>query len=88
MPFGGVPWKEWAFLIVALVLLGLGSEAAGFYESAFGFLLVVTWLLSRDQPSWQQRLLAPLVFAVGFDAVLYVAFKVILAIPTPRGLLL
>ena len=86
-PFAGVPWKLWTGTVIALVLLGLGSSYIGFYESAFLFLLVTTWLMSVGEPMGTRRFVAPLLWAVGFDVFLYVTFNMILHIPTPPGIL-
>lgn len=86
-PFADVPLLYLGLVVVALVLFGLGANAIGFYESAFIFLAVVTWLMSPDLRG-VRRYIVPLVFAAGFDAFLYVAFKLVLNIPTPRGILI
>ena len=87
-PFSGVPWPYWWGLTIAFVLFGLAADRFGFYESAFVFLAVTTWIMSAGVTNPIRRWLIPLAFAVGFDAVLYVVFKLILAIPTPPGPLL
>ena len=87
-PFSGVPWPYWWGLAIAFVLFGLAADRFGFYESAFVFLAVTTWIMSAGVTNPIRRWLIPLAFAVGFDAVLYVVFKLILAIPTPPGPLL
>ena len=87
-PFSEIPWPLWWGVVVAFVLLGLAADRFGFYESAFVFLAVTTWMMSAGEASLQRRWLVPLAFAAGFDALLYLVFKMILEIPTPPGLLL
>ncbi|MCP5156639.1 MAG: tripartite tricarboxylate transporter permease [Ectothiorhodospiraceae bacterium] len=86
-PFRPVPWGNWCFVVVALVLMALGASWVGFYEAALVFLLVVAWKLDASSGSWRQRLRAAALFALGYDAIIYLAFKVVLEIPTPPGLL-
>jgi len=87
-PFSEVPWPLWWGVVVAFVLLGLAADRFGFYESAFVFLTVTTWMMSAGEASPRRRWLNPVLFAAGFDALLYAVFKLILAIPTPPGPLL
>jgi len=75
-------------VVIAFVLLGLAADRFGFYESAFVFLAVTTWMMSASERSLQRRWLNPVLFAAAFDALLYAVFKLILAIPTPPGPLL
>jgi hypothetical protein len=75
-------------VVVAFVLLGLAVDHFGFYESAFVFLAVTTRMMSAGETRVRRRWLTPLAFAAGFDAALYLVFKVILEIPTPPGPLL
>jgi hypothetical protein len=87
-PFSGVPWPYWWGLTIAFVLFGLAADRVGFYESAFVFLAATTWMMSAGEVNPIRRWLTPLAFAAGFDALLYLVFRVILAIPTPPGPLL
>jgi hypothetical protein len=87
-PFGDVPWRLWWGVVVATVLLGLAADGVGFYESAFVFLAVATCMMSAGEGNWRRRWLTPVLFAAGFDAMLYVVFRLILEIPTPPGALL
>jgi hypothetical protein len=87
-PFSDVPWRYWCGTIAAFVLFGLAADNFGFYESAFVFLVVTTWMMSSGVVNPVRRWLTSIAFAVGFDALLYVIFRVILAIPTPPGPLL
>ena len=87
-PFSDVPWPRWWCVVIAFVLFGLAADRFGFYESAFVFLAVTTWIMSAGETIPRRRWLMPLLFALGFDALLYIVFKLILAIPTPPGPLL
>jgi len=87
-PFSEIPWPLWWGVVVSFVLFGLAADRFGFYESAFVFLAVTTWMMSAGQVGVRRRWLNPVLFAVGFDALLFVVFRLILAIPTPPGPLL
>jgi putative tricarboxylic transport membrane protein len=87
-PFSEIPWRLWSGVVIAFVLFGLAADRFGFYESAFVFLAVTTCMMSAGQVSVRRRWLNPVLFAAGFDALLYVVFRLILAIPTPPGPLL
>jgi hypothetical protein len=87
-PFSEIPWPLWWGVVVAFVLFGLAADRFGFYESAFVFLVVTTCMMSVGEATPRRRWLNPMLFAAGFDALLYVVFRLILAIPTPPGPLL
>lgn len=85
-PFAEVPWGQLLAVAAALVLFGAGADRIGFYESAFVFLVVTTWILSVSDRGGR-RLVVPFAFASGFTVFVYVTFKLVLGIPTPPGLL-
>lgn len=87
-PFADVPWPLWWSVIAAFVLFGLAADRFGFYESAFAFLAVTTWMMSAGETNPRRRALISLGFAAGFDTLLFGVFRLILAIPTPPGWLL
>jgi putative tricarboxylic transport membrane protein len=87
-PFSEIPWPLWTGVVAAFVLLGLAADRFGFYESTFVFLAVTTWMMSAGEKTPRSRWLIPLAFAAGFDALLFVVFRLILEIPTPPGVLL
>lgn len=87
-PFSDVPWPLWWSVVTVFILFGPAADRFGFYESAFVFLGVTTWMMSAGMANPVRRGLTSLAFAVGFDVLLYVAFRLILAIPTPPGMLL
>jgi Tripartite tricarboxylate transporter TctB family len=87
-PFADVPWRIWGTVVGALVLFGLAVDVIGFYESAFLFVLFTAWLLAPDGLSQARRLAGAAIFAAPFTIAVYVAFRFVLEIPTPRGLVI
>jgi hypothetical protein len=87
-PFAGMPWRTWGTVVGALVLFGFAVDVIGFYESAFLFVLFTSWLLAPQGFSQARRLAGAAVFAAPFTAAVYVAFRLVLEIPTPRGLII
>jgi putative tricarboxylic transport membrane protein len=86
-PFASIPWRIWSVVVAALAVFALAIEWIGFYEAAFLFVLLVSWLLAADEPSPARRLTVCTLFAAIFVVAVYVAFALILKIPTPDGLL-
>jgi putative tricarboxylic transport membrane protein len=87
-PFVDVPWRIWGTVVGALALFGFAVDVIGFYESAFLFVLFTYWLLAPDGLSQVRRLTNAAVFAAPFTVAVYVAFRLVLEIPTPRGLII
>ncbi len=87
-PFAGVPWRVWGTVVAALALFGYAVDGIGFYEAAFLFVLFTYWLLAPAATSQPKRLVGAVLFAAPFTAAVYVAFRIVLEIPTPRGLIL
>jgi putative tricarboxylic transport membrane protein len=87
-PFADVPWRIWGTVVGALVLFGFAVDVIGFYESAFLFVLFTSWLLAPEGLSQARRLAGAAVFAAPFIVAVYVAFRLVLEIPTPRGLII
>jgi hypothetical protein len=91
-PFEEVPWRNLGIVVLALVAMTLGLTRIGFYESAFLFSGFTCWLMlgasqeSRGAPL--KRLRTALAFALGLMIVVYVAFGLVIRLPTPGGLLL
>jgi hypothetical protein len=83
-----MPWRIWGTVVGALVLFGFAVDVIGFYESAFLFVLFTSWLLAPEGFSQARRLTGAAVFAAPFTAAVYVAFRLVLEIPTPRGLII
>jgi putative tricarboxylic transport membrane protein len=86
-PFAAVPWRVWTIIVGALALFAFAIDQIGFYESAFLFLLLSSWLLSVDAPSPTRRLSNAAIFAAVFVIFVFAAFKLVLRIPTPTGLI-
>jgi hypothetical protein len=86
-PFASVPWPIWGTVVAALALFGYAVDVIGFYEAAFLFVLFTSWLLAPEAASQPRRLLGAALFAAPFTAAVYLAFRIVLEIPTPRGLI-
>jgi putative tricarboxylic transport membrane protein len=86
-PFAEVPWRIWVTVVGALALFGFAVDVIGFYESAFLFVLFTYWLLAPEGVSQARRLATAAVFAAPFTIAVYIAFRLVLAIPTPHGLI-
>jgi len=86
-PFAGVPWRTWGTVVAALALFGYAVDVIGFYEAALLFVLFTSWLLAPEAMSQPRRLLGAVLFAAPFTAAVYLAFRIVLEIPTPRGLI-
>jgi putative tricarboxylic transport membrane protein len=86
-PFAEVPWGLWATVVIALVVFSFALDVIGFYESAFLFLLFAYWLLAEQELSPVRRLANAAMFAAPFTVAVYVMFRLVLEIPTPRGLI-
>ncbi|MBT6363484.1 MAG: hypothetical protein HOJ67_14885 [Rhodospirillaceae bacterium] len=87
-PFATVPWRVWGIVVGALTVFAIGIDQIGFYESAFIFLFGISWLLSVNAESPQRRLVGATIFASIFVVIVFIAFKLILKIPTPSGLII
>jgi hypothetical protein len=91
-PFDEVPWRNLGIIVLALLAMTLGLNRIGFYEAAFLFSGFTCWLMlgagdgARAAPL--KRLTTALAFAAGFMVVVYIAFGLVIQLPTPRGLLL
>jgi hypothetical protein len=83
-----VPWRLWTTVVVCLVLFGFALDVIGFYESAFLFMLFTYWLLAQEDLSPARRLTNAVIFAAPCTAAVYVMFRLVLEIPTPRGLII
>ena len=87
-PFAEVPWRTWGTVVGALVLFGFAVDVIGFYEAGFLFVLFASWLLAPEESSQARRLLGAVAFAAPFMVAVYLAFRIVLEIPTPRGLII
>jgi hypothetical protein len=89
-PFDEVPWRNLLIVVLALAMT-LGLTRIGFYESAFLFAGFTCWLMlgasegARRAPL--KRLATAMAFATGLMIVVYIAFALVIQLPTPRGLL-
>lgn len=87
-PFADVPWQISTVTVVALALFAFAIDLVGFYESAFVFLFGTSWLLSAGEESPRRRLIGAAVFAAIFVTIVFGAFKLVLKIPTPPGVVI
>lgn len=87
-PFAEVPWRTWGTVVGALVVFGYAADVIGFYEAGFLFVLFATWLLAPEGGSQARALLGAVAFAALFMAAVYLAFRIVLEIPTPHGLIM
>lgn len=91
-PFDEVPWRNLAIVVLALVALTLGLTRIGFYEAAFLFAGFTCWLMlgAADGAGRAplKRLATALAFAGGLMIVVYIAFGLVIQLPTPKGLFL
>jgi hypothetical protein len=91
-PFDEVPWRYLLIVVLALIAMTLGLTRIGFYESAFLFSGFTCWLMlgasegARRAPL--RRLTTALAFATGLMIVVYIAFALVIQLPTPSGLFL
>jgi hypothetical protein len=90
-PFAGVPWRHLLPVIAMLVALALSVSRVGFYEAAMVFAGATYWLLAPASPPGEgplRRVAQAGGFAVLLVAAVYLAFRLVLEIPTPAGLLI
>lgn len=81
------PWLRVGELFVIIVVYLAFLEDLGFYLSSFLFFLAVTYIMGWQRLDARQALRWLLGSAV-FTGILYVLFKVVLEVQTPRGLLM
>lgn len=80
------PIGRFVFLFVLIVVYLYVMESVGFYLSAFLFFVAVTFTLGRAD--LKSKTAAMRVFtSAAFTGVLFLLFKVILEVQTPRGVL-
>jgi ABC-type Fe3+-siderophore transport system permease subunit len=80
--------KSFFFFATTLVLLTLFPfvmKVLGFALTSFLFIAIMVWLLSEKN---NRHPLKIVLVSVGIAAIVYVVFKIILAIPFPTGILL
>ncbi|RJX28366.1 MAG: tripartite tricarboxylate transporter TctB family protein [Desulfarculus sp.] len=81
------PWLRVGGLFAIIVIYLVVCEELGFYLSAFLFFLAVTYIMGWRRLNPKQAAKWLMGSAI-FTGILYVLFKVILEVQTPRGLLL
>jgi putative tricarboxylic transport membrane protein len=88
-PFSGVPWRHLLPVVATLLLFTVSVDTVGFYESGFLFATVTCWLLLLDShlaKSPMTRIASAASFAFVLIAGVYVAFHLVLQVPTPPGI--
>ena len=73
--------KYWLTLVL-LVIYAIAFKRLGFGVSSFIFILAFSTAFAQ-----KRNMVLNLLVSVGFTAVIYVAFKIILGIPLPSGIL-
>jgi putative tricarboxylic transport membrane protein len=79
------PWGRFALLFVMMVAYLATMETVGFYLSSFLFFVAVCFILGRSELTMRRGAIWA-AGSAGFTAVLFMLFKVLLEVQTPRGL--
>jgi len=73
------------YLIIALassILYVFMASILGFFSATFFYVILFSYWHTNTQKKWMY-----VAVALGMDAVVYITFKILLAIPLPNGLL-
>ena len=73
------------YLIIALassILYVFMASILGFFSATFFYVILFSYWHTNTQKKWMY-----VAVALGMDAVIYITFKILLAIPLPNGLL-
>jgi putative tricarboxylic transport membrane protein len=83
----GFPFGRFFICFFMIIVYFIFMETLGFYLSAFLFFIAVTFILGSADLTARKAVLR---VAVGFvfTGILFLLFKVLLAVQTPKGLLL
>jgi len=83
----GFPFGRFFICFFMIIVYFIFMEALGFYLSAFLFFIAVTFILGSADLTARKAVMR---VAVGFvfTGILFLLFKVLLAVQTPKGLLL
>ena len=84
---GVFPWKNVSISLCCMFLYFISMESIGFYSSGFLFFLITTLLLDKKNITLK-NIAKRVASAVVFMTVLFVLFHVILAVQTPKGLMM
>ena len=79
------PWGRFGLLFVMMVAYLASMETVGFYLSSFLFFVAVCFILGRSELTMRRGAIWAAGSAV-FTIVLFMLFKVLLEVQTPRGL--
>lgn len=80
------PWARFLLLFGLIVVYFAVMETLGFYASAFLFYMAVCLIFGRSEFTPRRALLWT-ASAAGLVAVLFVLFRVVLEVQTPKGLM-
>ena len=90
-PLTDVPWRPLLSVVATVLAFTVSVDMIGFYESGFLFAAVTCWLLLLDTQLGRSPLRG-IVQAASFALILmagvYIAFQLVLQVPTPRGIFL
>lgn len=85
-PFAGLKYKRVLLTIISTILYYFALKTIGFYVSSFFFIIILTWLLGEREIGL--KVFTKLgTLSIVVMALIYLAFKVFLKVPTPTGIL-
>ncbi len=83
----GFPFGRFLICFFLIILYFIFMESLGFYISAFLFFVAITFILGSADLTVKNAMARAIVGAV-FTGILFLLFNVLLAVQTPKGLLL
>ncbi|HKI49280.1 MAG TPA: tripartite tricarboxylate transporter TctB family protein [Desulfobacteria bacterium] len=83
----GFPFGRFLICFFMIILYFLFMEALGFYFSAFLFFIAVTFIMGSADLTARKAVMRVVIGFV-FTGILFFLFNVLLAVQTPKGLLL
>jgi len=81
------PFGRFLICFFMIIVYFIFMEALGFYLSAFLFFIVVTFTLGKSDLTARTAVMRVIIGGV-FTGILFLLFNVLLAVQTPKGLLL
>lgn len=83
----GFPFGRFLITFFMIIIYFFLMEGIGFYLSAFLFFVAVTFILGSKDLTFRTGSFR-VVMALAFTGILFLLFKVLLAVQTPKGLLM
>lgn len=83
----GFPFGRFLICFFLIVLYFVFMESLGFYLSAFLFFVAITFILGNKDLTLRNAFLRAVVGVV-FTGILFLLFNILLAVQTPKGVLL